>query len=118
MALIPILITFSNCLPLGIESNYTICRHIPPIGFNRLTWLYSRRLKQRIGTIYNQLGDRFIDISPSMTVRELENECEKLFGICLQVYRRSGNLWLETTMTENWTISHQNKSGSEISARF
>jgi hypothetical protein len=71
-----------------------------------------------IGSIYNHLGDRSIEIKPSMTVRELENECEKLFGICLQVYRRSGNLWLETTMTENWTIGQQNKSGSEISARF
>jgi hypothetical protein len=71
-----------------------------------------------IGSIYNHLGDRFIDIKPSMTVRELENECEKQFGICVQVYRRSGNLWLETTMTENWSIGQQNKSGSEISARF
>jgi hypothetical protein len=71
-----------------------------------------------IGSIYNHRGERYLDIKSSMTVRELEIECEKLFGICIQVYRRSGNLWLETSMTENWTIGQQNKNGSEISSSF
>jgi len=54
-------------------------------------------------------------VTPSMTVKELEKRCEDELGLSVQVYRKSGNLWLETTMTENWTLKQQNDSGREIS---
>jgi hypothetical protein len=31
------------------------------------------------------------------------------------VFRKSGNLWLETTMTDDWTLQQQNDHGYEIS---
>ena len=37
------------------------------------------------------------------------------FSLAVQVFRRSGNLWLETTMTDNWTLRQQNEHGREIS---
>lgn len=55
-----------------------------------------------------------MEITPLMTVKELENKCEEQFGILVQVYRKSGNVWLETSMTDNWTIKQQNDQGSEI----
>ena len=33
----------------------------------------------------------------------------------VQVFRRSANLWLETTMTDAWTLEKQNNHGKEIS---
>jgi hypothetical protein len=51
-----------------------------------------------------------------MTVSELEKLCDEQFGISIQVYRRSGTLWLETSMTDSWTIQQQNDRGSEISS--
>ncbi len=33
----------------------------------------------------------------------------------VQVFRRSANLWLETTMTDAWTLQKQNNHGKEIS---
>jgi hypothetical protein len=55
------------------------------------------------------------NITPSMTVKELVKRCEEEFGLYVQVYRKARKLWLETTMTENWTLKQQNDSGREIS---
>ena len=61
------------------------------------------------------ITDGKIDITPDMKVIELENMLKKDFSLAAQVFRRSGNLWLETTMTDNWTLEQQNEHGKEIS---
>jgi hypothetical protein len=33
----------------------------------------------------------------------------------VQVSRKSGTLWLETTMTDSWTLGQQNEHGRELS---
>ncbi len=57
-----------------------------------------------------------IEITGDMKVRELEQALDTLFPLHAQVFRRSGNIWLETTMTDDWTLAHQNEHGREISA--
>ncbi len=59
-----------------------------------------------------------LDIPDTLTVGELENLFMDRFGLSVQVFRRSGNLWLETTMTDNWTLKQQNDHGKEISASY
>lgn len=54
-------------------------------------------------------------VEENMTVSELEKQFRSLFGLAVQVHRKSGNLWLETTMTDNWTLQKQNEHGREIS---
>lgn len=56
-----------------------------------------------------------ISLSESMTVQELEKLFEDQFGLHLQVFRKSGTLWLETTITDGWTLKQQNDHGMEIS---
>src|SRR5205809_8043666 len=56
----------------------------------------SRELK--VGGPRSDKNDAF-RITGSMTVKELERRCEDELGLSVQVYRKSGNLWLETTMT-------------------
>jgi len=48
-------------------------------------------------------------------VEELENLFQQGFNLNVQVFRRSGNIWLETTMTDKWTLKQQNDHGREIS---
>ena len=60
--------------------------------------------------------DGLIDIEPGMTVKELEKHFQDEFSLAVQVFRRSGNVWLETTMTDNWTLKHQNDHGKELSS--
>lgn len=57
-----------------------------------------------------------IRIGDSMTVGELENMFRVRFGANIQVSRKSGTIWLETTMTDNWTLHQQNEHGRELSS--
>lgn len=65
----------------------------------------------------SQLGikEGDIEIDEDMKVNELEKLFKNRFNLAAQVFRKSGNLWLETTMTDNWTLLQQNNHGREIS---
>lgn len=56
-----------------------------------------------------------IKIDQDMKVSDLENLFRDKFRLAVQVFRKSGNLWLETTMTDDWTLLQQNNHGREIS---
>ncbi|HLF63192.1 MAG TPA: hypothetical protein VI603_05555 [Saprospiraceae bacterium] len=46
-----------------------------------------------------------------MQISGLESMLEKEFGLYAQVFRRSGNLWLQTTATDGWTLDQANSKG-------
>ena len=56
-----------------------------------------------------------ITITEETKVGDLENKFLKEFSLNIQVFRRSGTIWLETTMTDKWTLKQQNDHGREIS---
>lgn len=53
----------------------------------------------------------WIDIGPKRTAMELENDFRHNMGLYAQVMRKSGDLWLETTKTDNWTLAQLNEEG-------
>jgi len=59
-----------------------------------------------------------IELSDLMTVGEFERDMQDRFGLSMQVFRKSGNIWLETTMTDSWTLKQQNDHGKEISGSY
>lgn len=59
--------------------------------------------------------DGGIEIDQEMKVSALEQLFRTRFNLAVQVFRKSGTLWLETTMTDNWTLQQQNNHGREIS---
>ena len=56
-----------------------------------------------------------ITIIPEMTVFDLEQNLSDVYGLGVQVFRKSGKTWLETTVTDNWTLAEQNKQGEDLS---
>jgi hypothetical protein len=54
-------------------------------------------------------------IIPGMTVSELEQGFGDIYGLGVQVFRKSGRTWLETTVTDNWTLEEQNIQGEDLS---
>jgi hypothetical protein len=56
-----------------------------------------------------------ISVTPGMKVSSLEEMFQEDFGLYVQVFRKSGKVWLETTMTDDWTLAEQNKQGEELS---
>ena len=55
-----------------------------------------------------------INFQHDTKVEELENRFREEFNLNVQVFRCSGNIWLETTMTDKWTLKQQNDHGREI----
>jgi hypothetical protein len=49
-----------------------------------------------------------------MSVADLEKAFMNKFGLLTQVFRRSGNIWLETSITDGWSLRQQNALGREI----
>jgi hypothetical protein len=77
-------------------------------------------LKEKINkaallSIAGTIQDGDLNIHDSMTVGELESTFRKRFGAVVQVSRKSGTIWLETTMTDRWTLKQQNDHGRELS---
>lgn len=73
------------------------------------------RHNQKVAEGQAEVTDGAITIEPEMTVKQLEKEFNNEFSLAVQVFRRSGNVWLETTMTDEWTLKHQNEHGRELS---
>jgi len=57
-----------------------------------------------------------ISITGSMTVTELEQRFADVYGLSVQVFRKSGKMWLETTVTDGWTLDQQNREGESLSS--
>jgi hypothetical protein len=56
-----------------------------------------------------------IEFNDNTTVLEFEKAFMDQFGLSVQMFRKSGNVWLETTITDNWTLKQQHDHGREIS---
>lgn len=54
-----------------------------------------------------------IVISDSLTVDKLETIFQNKFGLSVQIFRKSGNQWLQTTSTDQWTLQRQNSTAEE-----
>ncbi|MDX2002339.1 MAG: hypothetical protein SFW35_07895 [Chitinophagales bacterium] len=68
-----------------------------------------------IGECRKSIKEGVISIEPSNTVRQVEKAFTEEFGLYPQVFRKSGNLWIETTLTDHWTLFQQNMEGGEMS---
>lgn len=83
-------------------------------------------LRKRIHNTSKKLADFIIaqdaaqelSIHPEMTVTELEKAFTKVYKLHTQVFRKSGNIWLETTITDGWTLEEQNNQGEMITAQM
>lgn len=56
-----------------------------------------------------------VDISACRTVAQLEEDFRDHLDLPIQVFRRAGNLWIETSLTHDWTLDQQNREGELFS---
>lgn len=66
----------------------------------------------RLSEVRTKHLEGVLKISPYMTVEELENLFRDMYGLNVQVFRKSGSLWLQTTTTDSWPLKDQNLKGS------
>ena len=54
-----------------------------------------------------------LSINGHLKTSTLASNFHDHFGVNIQVYRKSGKLWLQTASTDDWTLSHQEQKGEE-----
>jgi len=52
-----------------------------------------------------------IDISSHKTVAAIERELKANTNLTAKIYRRFCNVWIETSLTSDWTLHQQNSEG-------
>jgi len=57
----------------------------------------------------------YLAVEDNMSVLDLEKSFMDRFALSVQVFRKAGTVWLETTLTDHWTLKQQNEHGREIS---
>lgn len=52
-----------------------------------------------------------LDLDGEQQIAAFESALADDLGLYAQVFRRSGNLWLQTTATDTWTLAEANRKG-------
>ena len=66
-----------------------------------------------IGELRNGDAVTEFSIHGNLKTSTLEETWQETFGFSVQVFRKSGNVWLQTTSTDDWTLSEQQQSAEE-----
>lgn len=66
----------------------------------------------RIGSLLHLRKEGCFTFDPTMSVGDFEQRMQDEFGLPVQVFRRSNNLWLETVQTDHWSLAKQEKEGN------
>lgn len=64
-----------------------------------------------LGALNQNLEAGDIELNGQSSVANFEGELERRFALHAQVFRRSNNLWLQTTSTDDWSLETQNRKG-------
>jgi hypothetical protein len=76
---------------------------------------HARLSNRTVGEIRTQHNQGDILITPFMKVLDLEQCFKNVYGLTVQIFRKSGRVWLETTLTDAWTLEEQNRQGEMLS---
>jgi len=71
-----------------------------------------------IGEIRKKHTEGDLSINGHLKVKTLEKQFYKQYGLNVQVFRQSGNTWLQTVSTDNWTLSEQNNKAAKYQEKL
>ncbi len=74
--------------------------------------------EQVLGDVRTVHQDGDFEVRKDLTVAELEQSFFDQFGLNVQVFRKSGNLWMQTTSTDHWTLEQQNRKGGASESAY
>ncbi len=57
-----------------------------------------------------------VDINNKRSIADVENDFKREYGVDAEILRQSGTLWIETSLTDDWSLEKQNKEGEQISS--
>jgi len=68
-----------------------------------------------IGAYLRTIIIKTVEMQPERTVRQLIEEVENNLYVKANIQRKSGGLWIATSLTADWSLEHQNREGKFLS---
>ena len=69
--------------------------------------------KVGLGILNPDMKEGIVEWKGEMSVDALETYLEEVFGLHVQVFRKSGDIWLQTSVTDHWTLNEQNSHAAD-----
>ena len=66
-----------------------------------------------ISELSGKTDDVTVSIESSVSVSELESTFEERAGLHVQVFRKSGDAWLQTSATDHWSLAKHQERAAE-----
>ena len=107
-------VEFSKNFP-HLKIEFYARRHAPGEGSPLAAQLNAEKTVGEIRSVHSE-GD--LSINGLQQVRTLEQHLLEKYGLNAQVFRKSGNLWLQTSATDHWTLTEQNLKGGSSEVHF
>ncbi|RME97319.1 MAG: hypothetical protein D6772_10560 [Bacteroidetes bacterium] len=98
---------FASCFP-GLRIEFYRQHHHASQGSPKEEQLPKDKTLGELGMPTQQA---ILDLDPAQSVADFEAQIERKLGVPAQVFRRSNQLWLQTSTTDSWTLEVQNRKG-------
>jgi hypothetical protein len=79
---------------------------------------YIKNKSKAISKFKIEPGKRNFNITSDITAAEIHKSFMDIYGLGVQLFRKSGKAWLEATLTDSWTLAEQNGQGEELSRNY
>ena len=66
-----------------------------------------------LGEISTLSNSGELNVDGHLKTSTFETNFFNQFGVAIQFFRKSGNIWLQTTSTDDWTLATQEEKGQE-----
>jgi hypothetical protein len=72
------------------------------------------RIEERAGRFARNSPPLTVHVGGHRTVSQVVRDFEEILGLSVGISRKSGSLWIETSLTADWTLEQQNREGEHI----
>ncbi len=90
--------------------------HLKEAGNEKKKMYFSENIK--LSSIQTKKKTGKISIEENRSVADIETEFQNIFGLYVQVFRKSGKVWIETSVTDKWPLNEQNDEGKRFSEKL
>jgi len=70
--------------------------------------------RMTLGMIRNSHIEAVLNIAGSRSVEDVQSDFQDKFGLYAEILRKSGRMWIETTLTHHWSLLRQNFEGQQM----
>lgn len=92
--------------------------HFPflKIEFFKNLELNGIRITKKLENSYGlfRIPETEISLLASRTIQSLKRDIFEITGLTAKIFRKSGNVWIETSLTDDWSLDRQNEEGKQI----